>query len=167
MTSSRSRLLAIDPGNEESGVCLIDADSYRPLDIGKLPNARVEDYLAVTGEFSEVVVEMVASYGMPVGATIFETCVAIGRFERILDSRDMPHGRLYRRQVKSNLCRRTSSKDTDVMSALVKRFAPGEPNFGKGTKKDPGWFYGFKADIWQAYALGVTCLDMQRRGEWV
>ena len=160
------RILAIDPGNEESGVCVIDTGSYRPLDIAKMPNTALEQYLAITGDFSEVVIEMVASYGMPVGATIFETCVAIGRFERILDGNGINHGRLYRRQVKSNLCSKVSVKDGDIITALTDRFAPGQPNMGKGTKKEPGWFFGFKADIWQAYALGVTCIDMQKRGEW-
>ena len=33
-------------------------------------------------------------------------------------------------------------------------------NYGKGTKKAPGWFYGFSGDMWQAYALGVTYIDL-------
>ena len=48
-----------------------------------------------------------------------------------------------------NLCGQTKAKDTNVRQALIDRFGV------VGTKKNQGWFYGFKADIWQAYALGV------------
>ena len=32
-------------------------------------------------------------------------------------------------------------------------------NHGKGTKAQPGWFYGFSADVWQAAALAVYAAD--------
>jgi hypothetical protein len=54
------------------------------------------------------------------------------------------------------------AKDSNIRQSLVDRFAPGERNYGKGTKAKPGFFYGFAADAWQAYALGVTYLDIRR-----
>lgn len=37
-------------------------------------------------------------------------------------------------------------------------------NHGKGTKANPGWFYGFRADVWQAHALAVYAADLQHHG---
>lgn len=153
------RVLAIDPGNEYSGVVVVDSETYKPLDFGKVPNDQAERYLAGSNAFDVAVIEMVASYGMPVGATVFDTCVAIGRFERILDSIRVSHSRLFRREVKLHICGVVSAKDANVKAAITDRFAPGAPNGGKGYKRAPGFFYGFKSDIWQAYALAVTYID--------
>ena len=42
---------------------------------------------------------------------------------------------------------------------MYDRFAAGQPNRGKGTKANPGWFHGFAGDVWQAYALAVYIAD--------
>ena len=114
-------------------------------------------------DFYIMAIEMIASYGMPVGKEVFDTCVWIGRF--IEDMNCIPQDRItvteyiYRKDEKMNICNSMKAKDSNIRQALIDRF--GEV----GTKKNPGWFYGFKADIWQAYAVGVTYLDMQKRGE--
>ena len=102
---------------------------------------------------------MIASYGMPVGKEVFETCVWIGRFQQAA-----PIGmRLeYRKDVKLHHCYSVKATDSNITQALIDRFACGVRNRGKGTKDDPGWFYGFRADIWQAYALAVY--DTDNRG---
>lgn len=153
-------ILAIDPGNQESGAVLIRAEDFKPLIIRKAPNEYLLDEITKNaGMIDEAVIEMVASYGMAVGATVFETCVWIGRFEQRLRDFGKTVARIPRHRVKMNLCHKSTAKDSNITQALVDRFAPNEPNKGKGTKKAPGFFYGFKKDIWQAYALGVTYLD--------
>jgi hypothetical protein len=165
-----TRLLAIDPGDVESGWVLLDIASRQPLEFEKSPNSDVLDVIA-RQEHSLLVVEMIASYGMPVGASVFETCVWIGRFlqhdraeggipQHVTGERLESTQRLVKRQpVKVHHCHSAKAKDSNVRQALVDRFAPGQSNHGKGTKTNPGFFYGFRADVWQAYALAVYAAD--------
>lgn len=151
-------ILAIDPGNVESAIVLLRSSDCKPLSIAKTENDSVISIVKAT-PCDEIVIEMVASYGMPVGASVFETCVMIGRLLQTAYETKTNATRIFRQQVKLNICRDSRAKDGNIIQALIDRFAPLTPNRGKGTKKDPGWFYGFKADIWQAYALGVTFAD--------
>lgn len=158
-------ILSIDPGNTESGWALIDADTHRPIQFGKTNNDELRQMLkgdpsgldlGLTAD--KYVVEMVASYGMAVGKDVFETCVWIGRFiECVQGDAEL----VYRREVKMHHCGTSKAKDSNITQALIDRFASGQPNHGKGTKAEPGWFYGFKADIWQSYALAVYIADRE------
>lgn len=155
-----THVLGIDPGCTDSAFALIDAETRRPLSpvhIGKTDNADLRSKLNdCTLAADLVAIEMIASYGMPVGAEVFETCVWIGRFFEV--SAVTPQ-LVYRRDVKLHHCGSSRANDANVTQALIDRFAPGVPNKGKGTKAAPGWFYGFRADIWQAYALAVEVAD--------
>ena len=162
-----SNILAIDPGNFESGWCVIDADDHTPLHFDKTPNDRLRR-LILTGHESVgadvVAIEMVASYGMAVGKEVFETCVWIGKFSEAVRGSWWPNSDpalVYRREVKLHHCHNGSAKDSNIRQSLVDRFATGQPNHGKGTKANPGWFYGFRADVWQAYALAVYVADQE------
>lgn len=99
---------------------------------------------------------MIASYGMAVGKEVFETCVWIGRFRQIAESQDIEAKYIYRKDEKMNLCNSMKAKDSNIRQALIDRFGP------VGTKRNPGWFYRFKSDIWSAYAVGITYIDMKK-----
>ena len=153
-------ILAIDPGNRKSAYVVMDKD-LRPLEFKKAENdellARIPQLMDRYGDLS-LAIEMVASYGMPVGREVFETCFWAGMFWQ---AANVSQKRLiYRMDEKLCLCHDSRAKDANIRQALIDRFAYGVPNKGKGTKKSPGWFYGFSADVWQAYAVGVTCADM-------
>ena len=154
------RILAIDPGNEESGYALIDANTCRPLNIGKINNYALRNQI-FNGDFDiteNVSIEMIASYGMAVGKEVFETCVWIGRYLELFQATSNVE-LVYRKDIKLHHCHSSKAKDSNITQALIDRFASGVRNRGKGTVADPGWFYGFKADIWQAYALAVYTAD--------
>ena len=159
-------LLAIDPGTFASGWAILDMETCRPEKCGKTDNSEL---IRMIGERElwapEAVVEMMTSYGARVGRETLETLVWIGRFIQELVRQGTGTRSMYRRDVKLELVGLTRATDADLRQYLEDRFAYGTRNHGKGTKEQPGWFYGFHADIWQAYALGVAFLDKVKREE--
>jgi len=153
------RLISIDPANIESAYCVIDTETYKPLEVGKLPNKELLYILQQPfAKDAVVAIEMIASYGMAVGKEVFETCLWIGRFVQAAETAGAKVELIYRKDVKMNLCGSMRAKDTNIRQALIDRFGD------VGTKNNQGYFYGFKADIWAAFAVGVTYLDMKGRG---
>lgn len=155
------RILAIDPGNTHSGWVIIDSQTRQPLHIGKSPNELVLEHCYGDLQWDIAVIEMIASYGMAVGREVFDTCIWIGRYTEAMNDNigDKLPTYTVRQTVKLHHCHTSKAKDANITQALIDRFTPGQPNRGKGTTKNPGWFYGFKADIWQAYALAVQHAD--------
>lgn len=155
------RILAIDPGNLYSAYCLIDTDTMKPLQFDKTENAVVRSALEQKEKYDHAVIEMIAHYGtgMPAGKSVFDTCVWIGRFMETAERQGRTIDTVMRREEKLDLCGSMKAKDSNITQALIDRFAPNTPNRGKGRKSQPGFFYGFHADIWQAYAVGVTYID--------
>lgn len=152
-------ILAIDPGNKESAYVVIN-DDLSIKEFGKIPNEEILATINAACFYGkvEVVIEMVACYGMAVGKEVFETCVWIGRFTQAA-SEFTEVKYIYRKDEKLNLCGTMKAKDSNIIQALKDRFGD------KGTKANPGWFYGFSKDVWQAYAVGVTYHDMYLKGE--
>ena len=149
------KVLAIDPGNRQSAWCMIDGETLKPLSFGKEENQVVLDSVQHLS-YDSIVIERVASYGMAVGRDVFETCEWVGRFTQ---AARVPPDYVYRQEEKLHLCGDSRAKDTNIRRALIDRFAQHDIKNGKGTKKNPDWFYGFSADVWQAYAVAVTYVE--------
>lgn len=151
-------IISIDPGNIESAYTIIEKHTMKPVEIGKIENEELLYKLkGINSPDLEIAIEMIASYGMAVGKTVFDTCVWIGRFTQASDLAKVNY--VYRKDVTMNMCHVMTANDSNIIQALVDRFADNPKNHGKGTKKEPGFFYGFSKDIWQAYAVGVTYID--------
>lgn len=161
------RILAIDPGNTESAYVLFRPDYTISNRIAyKFSNDTtlkvISDFGGTFGPEMTVVIEMVASYGMAVGKEVFETCVWIGRFTQAAAAAGCPVEYIYRIEEKQRICHDSRAKDSNIRQALIDRFAVFDKKNGKGTKSRPDVFYGFRADMWAAFAVGVAWLDKQK-----
>lgn len=156
-------ILAIDPGPEQTAWMLYDEETNKPVEFDKADNDVVASQFttfAYQNYRPRVAIEMVASYGKPVGKEVFETCVWIGRFiETSLQTFGAKPSLVYRADVKMNLCHCTAKvTDAVIRQALIDRFGPGKEK-AIGKKKTPGPLYGISADEWAALALAVTFAD--------
>jgi hypothetical protein len=160
------RILAIDPGTDKSGWCEYDTagvvngsgvmdniDLLRGVRYGMTP-----DVLAI---------EMVASYGMPVGREVFETVLWTGRF---FEAWDREYGEaptlVYRKDVKLHLCGSPKAKDPNVRQSILDRFprTGGGATSQIGTKSKPGPLYGISTHAWAALAVALYVADRTATG---
>ena len=181
------RLLAIDPGPTKSAYVVFDRDMYTVVHFGKENNlavlAVVENCLFTTNILdpkpSELVIEQVDHYGMPVGADVFETVFWSGRFFQAWSFEETAY-RLPRREVKKHLCSSPRATDATIRQAVIDRFGGNERAIGakkcqsckgkgwRGRNRElciyctygwsipPGPLHRISADVWQALALALT-----------
>lgn len=153
-------ILAIDPGPTKSAWVTYYPITFRIGDFGIGPNGTVLDVIREEFGASDVAIEMVACYGMPVGEEVFDTCRWIGRFEQ--QALDHTHkrnvGLVYRKDVKLHLCNNMRAKDPNIRQAIIDRFpATGGGKVPQiGIKKQPGPLYGISKDVWQALGVAIT-----------
>ena len=147
-------ILAIDPGTAQSGWCVLDG--LHVINSGVELNA---DILARIGYsvppdagIHALAIEMVASYGMPVGREVFETVRWIGRFQQAWRAPEEVR-LIYRRDVKLHLCGSMKAKDPHVWQALIDKLG------AVGTKAAPGPLYGVKSHARSAVAVAVVAQE--------
>ena len=156
-------ILAIDPGPTESAYVVFE--DGRVKEFGKVST---DEMLEIVHRWRHwpMAVEMIASYGMPVGAEVFETCVVIGRIWQAYGREPI---RIRRIEVKMQLCNSARATDATVRQSLLDMFGGKEKAIGR--KSAPGPLYGVSRDVWAALAVAVCADDggyigtrMQMRG---
>lgn len=151
-----TRILAIDPGTTRSAWVRLAGDTL--VTFGICDNLTMRDLVATharlwpgLNDVDAVVIEQVASYGMPVGAEVFETVFWSGRFAEA--AHPLPVERLTRLTVKTHLCHSARATDATIRQALIDRYG------GTGAIKKGGTLHGVSKDVWAALAVAVTWLD--------
>lgn len=162
------RILAIDPGNEKTAWAMLEKNNklekgWKVCYFAKEENAKFESrirlLLSKKEQVANVAIEMIGHYGtgMPAGKTVFDTCVEIGRIQILCESNGWKVSTIKRPTIKTYLCGTPRAKDGNVIQALKDRFGD------KGTKSNPGFFYGVSADCWQAIACGIAWYETEVR----
>ena len=152
------KIFAIDPGNIDSAYAVIEMPDFKLIEFSKVKNEElledIEERFIYDRSIDAIAIEMVASYGMAVGKSVFDTCVWIGRFVQALANDGVDY--VYRKDEKMCLCGSMKAKDSNIRQALIDRYAKHDFKNGKGVKNNPDTFYGVSKDVWQAIAVGVT-----------
>lgn len=143
---------AVDPGTYKSAY-VVFADGM-PRSFGILENDKLLE-MVQTSAYGTLAMEMIASYGMPVGREVFTTVLWIGR---IIQASTRPHVLVYRKDVKLHLCGSPRANDASVRQALIDRYGPGK-ELAIGRKANPGPLYGVSKDVWAALGVAVTATD--------
>ena len=143
------KIIAIDPGSVQSAFVFYDAVLQRIEAKNIVANPILLKMLEMEAIplGATLVIEQVASMGMPVGEDVFETVFWSGRFVQAF-AREFH--RVKRHEVKMHLCGNMRAKDGNIRQSLIDKL--GAP----GTKKQPGATYGISGDCWAALAVAVT-----------
>lgn len=141
-------IIGIDPGTSQSGIVVIRDGKI--VDSGCWPNERVREEVSTIGH-DLLAIEWIQSMGMSVGKEVFETCMWAGRFAETSKAnlvRFVPRGR-----IKLHHCGSARAKDGNIVQSMKDKHGD------KGTKKDPGFFFGVSSHAWQACAVALYCIE--------
>jgi len=181
-------ILAIDPGTNKSGWCLIDIGG-KVLDFGWNENEEVQVKANELSVNETMLIEDISNYGMAVGRDTFETVKWMGRFDTV-------HDAIYitRPTIKAALCNTVKSTDANVRQAVIDWYGGdtlavggkkclnckgkgwtgrdhdacefchchGWKQGGCGMETHKGQLYGVSSHVWSALALGITYIEQEK-----
>lgn len=164
------RLLAIDPGSEQSAWAILENGDF--LDCGKCGNFDIAVRPSAGTDIGDgeyvfwdsphfqgveiVAIETLHPRGMPTALEEMETQFWAGRFVQRIN---LPFTKIQRKDEKMTLCGRCAKvTDANIRQAIIDRYGGKEKAIGK--KHKPGPLYRVKGDCWQAIAVGITWFEM-------
>jgi hypothetical protein len=163
-------ILSIDPGPKESAYIRV-LPNFKHIEKGKVNNEMLLNALR-RNQFGQgiTVIEELIAYDR-CGREISDTAFQAGRMAEAA----VEYRLISRAKVRGHLCGRGGT-DSKVITALIERFEPEIYNHWDENKNlmsrakmvndaKQGFFHGFQEDIWQAYALGVTYIDLLKGGK--
>jgi hypothetical protein len=146
-------ILAVDPGSEQSAWLVYNAATSGVRSFAIQPNEAFLEQLRGPVSVDVVVIEQIRSYGMSVGAEIFDTVHWAGRFTEAAHPTTVVQ--LPRLKVKQAICHDSRAKDQNIRQALIDRFG------GTAAIRKGGPLYGISKDVWSALAIAVTYAEGQ------
>lgn len=163
-----SLVLAIDPGPTHSAWVLVDPVGYKPLAFAKNENTSVRRTVR-SADYDHLVIEEAISRRYS-GRSVSDTAFEAGRFAECSSITSGPYFHLVSRsKVRGHICKGRGN-DSKVIEGLICMFEP-KIYYGWQAKNvsrrvminqsKKGFFKGFKADIWQAFALAVTFINIE------
>ena len=144
------KVISIDPGSERSAFLIYETTERMILFAEIMDNEEILQRLAESGkllpfkrEDTLLAIEMIQSFGMPVGKEVFETIFWVGRFVQEW-SRYGKYKLIYRRDIKLHFCNSVRAKDSNIRAVLKDKFA------GRNLRKE-----GIVKDLWSSLAIAV------------
>lgn len=142
------KILAIDPGPEESAIVLYDVEEKTIQSDSVKPAIEDNDTILKLirkgkKQADLFAVEQVVSYGNVAGASVHETSYWSGRFVQQWDYKARKTIRIPRPDIKLYLCNTVRAGNPEVRRALIERFGPSKESAVGGKKcpkcKGRGW----------------------------
>jgi len=145
------RSICIDPGTTHSGVVIFDGVNVCRA-WQDYENEKLVAFLART-KIQDMAIEGVASYGMAVGQTTFETVEWIGRFREAFGFENTT--RIYRKHAMHFLCGCTNATGANIRQRILDIFPAtgGEKTPQKGIKSNKGPLYEESSHSLSAFPL--------------
>lgn len=165
-SDNNSYVLALDVGSTQSGYCITDMKTLKPIRFGKVDNENVYkemEYLKELYGEHHIAIEQFAFYGSsnPIGSTTIDAITWNGKYIRQAELYGIDYEFVFRREEKMLLVGNMKCGDKEIRQALISKFA--STSNGKGTKEKPDFFYKFSADSWTAYAISLVYI-MRKKG---